>query len=66
VEFNTQQKYSLLSKMGYTGLAESPMMEAFLSSNPGAAVKMGKFSRALQKKGMGCFNTVKNKVLSNG
>jgi len=50
VDFNNDQKYNLLSKMGYTGPAEGPMMEAYLASNPGAAAKMGKFSRALQKR----------------
>jgi hypothetical protein len=50
VDFNNNQKYSLLSKMGYTGPAEGPMMEAYLASNPGAAAKMGKFTRALQKR----------------
>lgn len=50
MDFNNDQKYSLLTKMGYTGPPEGPMMEAFLSSNPGAAAKMGKFSRVLQKR----------------
>lgn len=50
MDFNNDQKYNLLSKMGYTGPAEGPMMEAYLASNPGAAAKMGKFSRALQKR----------------
>lgn len=50
MDFNNDQKYSLLSKMGYTGPAEGPMMEAYLASNPGAAAKMGKFTRALQKR----------------
>lgn len=63
MDFNNEQKYSLLSKMGYTGPADGPMMEAFLSSNPGAAAKMGKFSRALQKRGMatgGLADTTEN------
>lgn len=50
MDFNNNQKYTLLSKMGYTGPAEGPMMEAFLASNPGASAKMGKFTRALQKR----------------
>lgn len=59
MEFTNEQKYSLLSKMGYTGPAEGPMMEAYLSSNPGAAAKMGKFTRALQKRqGMATGGTV--------
>jgi len=50
VDFDTNQKYSLLSKMGYTGPAEGPAMEAFIQSSPGVAARMGKFSRALQKR----------------
>lgn len=50
MDFNNNQKYTLLSKMGYTGPAEGPMMEAYLASNPGAAATMGKFTRALQKR----------------
>jgi hypothetical protein len=49
VDFNTQQKYNLLSKMGYNGPAEGPAMEAFIQSSPGVASKMGKFTRALQR-----------------
>jgi hypothetical protein len=36
--------------MGYTGPAEGPAMEAFIQSSPGVAARMGKFSRALQKR----------------
>ena len=50
MDFDTNQKYSLLSKMGYTGPAEGPAMEAFIQSSPGVAARMGKFSRALQKR----------------
>jgi hypothetical protein len=66
VDFNLNQKHSLLSKMGYTGPAEGPMMEAFIRSNPGVASKMGKFSRVLQKKGFalgGLTTTVDGKTI---
>lgn len=49
MNFTPQQQHSLLTKMGYDGPVNPRMMEAFLSSNPGAAAKMGKFSRAMQK-----------------
>jgi ElaB/YqjD/DUF883 family membrane-anchored ribosome-binding protein len=49
MNFTPQQQHSLLSKMGYDGPSDPKMMEAFLASNPGAAAKMGKFSRAMQK-----------------
>lgn len=49
MEFTPEQKYSLLSKMGYTGPVDSTQMENFISSNPGAAAKMGKFQRALTR-----------------
>jgi hypothetical protein len=66
VDFDTNQKYSLLSKMGYTGPAEGPAMEAFIQSSPGVAARMGKFSRAFQKRtgmntaGMAAGGTTKN------
>lgn len=66
MDFDTNQKYSLLSKMGYTGPAEGPAMEAFIQSSPGVAARMGKFSRALQKRtsvntaGMAAGGTTKN------
>ncbi len=50
MEFNTQQKYNLLSKMGYSGPAEGQAMDAFVQSNPNAAAKLGKFSRVLEKR----------------
>ena len=53
MDFNPQQQHILLSKMGYTGPANPKMMDAFLSSNPGAAARMGKFSRAAQKMNAG-------------
>jgi hypothetical protein len=52
--------------MGYTGPAEGPAMEAFIQSSPGVAARMGKFSRALQKRtsvntaGMAAGGTTKN------
>lgn len=49
MEFTPNQKYSLLSKMGYTGPVDNSQMENFIASNPGAAAKMGKFQRALTK-----------------
>lgn len=50
MDFDNNQKYNLLSKMGYTGPAEGPAMEAFIQSSPGVSAKMGKFSKALQKR----------------
>ncbi len=49
MDFDNNQKYSLLSKMGYTGPAEGPAMEAFIQSSPGVAARMGKLTRAVQK-----------------
>jgi len=57
MNFNPQQQHILLSKMGYTGPADPKMMDAYLSSNPGAAAKMGKFSRVAQKRGMSTGGT---------
>ena len=50
MNFTPTQQQNLLSKMGYDGPADSKMMEAFIASSPGAAAKMGKFSRAMQKR----------------
>jgi hypothetical protein len=50
VDFNPQQQHSLLKQMGYDGPTDPKMMEAFLSSNPGAAARMGKFSRVVKKR----------------
>jgi hypothetical protein len=45
--------------MGYNGPTDSKMMEAFLSSNPGAAARIGKFSRVVkQRAGMAKGGTV--------
>ena len=49
MNFTPQQKYSLLTKMGYQGSLDDSQMENFLASNPGAAAKMGKFDRALSR-----------------
>ena len=50
MDFNPQQQHNLLTQMGYNGPTDPKMMEAFLSSNPGAAARMGKFTRVLQKR----------------
>ena len=50
MDFTPQQQHSLLTQMGYNGPTDSKMMEAFLSSNPGAAARMGKFSRVVKKR----------------
>jgi len=50
VDFNPQQQHNLLKQMGYDGPTDPKMMEAFLSSNPGAAARMGKFSRVVKKR----------------
>jgi hypothetical protein len=49
MDFTPQQKYSLLSKMGYTGSVDNPEMDAFIQSNPAVAARMGKFDRALKR-----------------
>jgi hypothetical protein len=49
MEFTPNQKYSLLSKMGYTGPVDNSQMENFIASNPGAAAKMGKFQKAMAR-----------------
>ena len=49
MELSPKQKYSLLSKMGYTGSLQGDEMDAFLQSNPGAAARMGKFDKALKR-----------------
>ena len=68
MDFNPQQQHSLLKQMGYDGPTDPKMMEAFLSSNPGAAARMGKFSRVIKKRaGMAAGGTVKkNDKLSAG
>lgn len=50
MDFNPQQQHNLLKQMGYDGPTDPKMMEAFLSSNPGAAARMGKFSRVVNKR----------------
>ena len=50
MDFNPQQQHNLLKQMGYDGPTDPKMMEAFLSSNPGAAARMGKFSRVVKKR----------------
>ena len=50
MDFNNTQKHSLLSKMGYSGPAEGPAMEAFIQSSPGVAARMGKFTKAMKKR----------------
>lgn len=50
MDFNPKQQHSLLKQMGYDGPTDPKMMEAFLSSNPGAAARMGKFSRVVKKR----------------
>lgn len=50
MDFNPQQQHNLLTQMGYDGPTDPKMMEAFLSSNPGAAARMGKFTRVIQKR----------------
>ena len=50
MDFNNTQKHNLLSKMGYSGPAEGPAMEAFIQSSPGVAARMGKFTKAMQKR----------------
>ena len=60
MDFNPQQQHNLLKQMGYDGPTDPKMMEAFLSSNPGAAARMGKFSRVVKKRaGMAKGGTVK-------
>lgn len=50
MDFNPKQQHNLLTQMGYDGPTDPKMMEAFLASNPGAAARMGKFTRVLKKR----------------
>lgn len=50
MDFTPQQQHSLLTQMGYNGPTDSKMMEAFLSSNPGAAARIGKFTRVVKQR----------------
>lgn len=47
--FNTEQKYRLLSGMGYSGPMAEEAMEQFISASPEVTAKMGKFSSAAKK-----------------
>ena len=59
MDFSPQQKYNLLSAMGYSGSSRTPEMDAFVQSNPRAAALMGKFNRVVQKRvGMDTGGTV--------
>jgi hypothetical protein len=50
VDFSPQQKYNLLTAMGYSGSSQAPEMDAFVQSNPRAAALLGKFNRVVQKR----------------
>lgn len=45
---NTDQKFKLLSLMGYKGPKDEGMMSSFISSNPAAEAKFGQFQTAAQ------------------
>lgn len=47
--FNPDQKYTLLSKLGYDGPKDSKMMELYLNSNPSAAGRMSDYSKRAQE-----------------
>ena len=48
--FNPDQKYTLLSKMGYSGPKDPELMEQFLAASPQAAAKMGEYSQKAQER----------------
>ena len=50
MDFTPQQKYNLLSAMGYSGSPQAPEMDAFIQSNPRAASLLGKFTRVVKKR----------------
>ena len=50
MDFSPEQKYNLLTAMGYSGSSHAPEMDAFVQSNPRAAALMGKFNRVVQKR----------------
>jgi hypothetical protein len=50
VDFSPEQKYNLLTAMGYSGSSKAPEMDAFVQSNPRAAALMGKFTRVVKKR----------------
>jgi len=47
--FTPDQQYTILSKLGYEGPKDSQMMDAFVSSKPMAASKMGDYTRRAQE-----------------
>ena len=50
MDFSPEQKYNLLTAMGYSGSSKAPEMDAFVQSNPRAAALMGKFTRVVKKR----------------
>jgi len=46
--FTPQQRYTLLSKQGYTGPADEASMDKFLAASPTAASKMSDYARMAQ------------------
>lgn len=46
--FTSDQRYSLLQKMGYSGPKNDQQMEQFLASNPGASAKLGDYTKIAQ------------------
>ena len=50
MDFSPEQKYNLLTAMGYSGSSHAPEMDAFVQSNPRAAALMGKFTRVVKKR----------------
>jgi len=49
MEFNSEQKKALLTRMGYQGPADEASMQKFMQSNPAVAAKMGQFQKALTR-----------------
>jgi len=50
VEFNSEQKYTILNKLhGYTGSTQEDEMAAFINSSPGASATMRKMTVAANK-----------------
>lgn len=47
--FNPDQKYTILSKLGYQGPKDPKMMEAFVSATPAASAKLGDFTKRAQE-----------------
>jgi hypothetical protein len=47
--FNPEQKFTILSKMGYEGPKDPNMMEAYAASNPAAASRLSDYSRRAQE-----------------